>query len=433
MSASTPSRRFETLQLHGGQRPDPTTGAQAVPIYQTTSFVFDDADHAARLFTLEEEGNIYTRIMNPTSAVLEERLALLEGGAGGLATASGQAAVALTLLTLCHQGHEVVAARTLYGGTVNLLGTTLAQYGITTRFVDPADPEAFRAAITPRTRVLFAESIGNPLANVLDLEAVAAVAHQAGLPLVIDNTLASPYLCQPLQHGADIVVHSATKFIGGHGTTIAGVIVDGGQFDWDSPLFPHISYPDNPDQSYTRRFGREAFIVKARAEGLRDLGPCLSPFSAFLLLQGLETLSLRMERHTDNALKVARFLEGHPSVAWVAYPGLESHPTHHLVEKYLPLGAGAVFSFGIRGGREAGKRLLSQVRLWTLLANIGDARSLIIHPATTTHQQLSPQAQQAAGISEDLVRLSVGLEHPDDLLEDLDAGLRAATGEEVPR
>ena len=413
---------FETLQVHGGQEVDPATGSRAVPIYQTTAYVFQDADHAARLFAAEEEGNIYTRIMNPTTAVFEERMALLEGGLGALATASGQAATALALFTLCQAGDEIVAATTIYGGTYHLFAETFPQHGIQVRFVDPSDPENFRRALTPNTKAFFAESIGNPLVNVLDISAVAEIAHEAGIPLVVDNTLASPYLCRPIEHGADIVVHSASKFICGHGTVIAGVLVDGGKFDWTNGRFPGLARPDEPESSYTERFGELAYIARARSEGLRDLGPTLSPLSAFLLLQGLETLSLRMERHSENGLAVARYLQAHPKVDWVCYPGLPEHPTHHLAQKYLD-GHGAILSFGIKGGLEAGKSLINNVKLWSLLANIGDAKSLIIHPATTTHQQLTPEQQLEAGITPDLVRLSVGLEHIDDLLADLEQAL----------
>ncbi|MGE5620180.1 MAG: homocysteine synthase [Sphingomonadaceae bacterium] len=426
---SKQSWRFDTLALHGGQQPDPATGSRAVPIYQTTSYVFQDADHAASLFSLEKAGNIYTRIMNPTTDVFEKRVALLEGGIGALAVASGQAAETLALLNILRAGDELVAASSLYGGTYNLFAVTLPKMGISTRFVDSSDPENFRRAITDRTRALYAETIGNPKLDVLDIEAVAAIAHEAGVPLIVDNTFASPYLCRPFDFGADLVIHSATKYIGGHGTSIGGIIVDSGRFDWANGKFPELVEPDPSYHGvcYWNSFGNAAYIVKARVQMLRDLGAALSPFNAFLFLQGLETLSLRMERHSDNALKVARFLEEHPKVAWVAYPGLPSHPTHSLAERYLRDGkAGGMIGFGIKGGREAGKRFINSVQLLSLLANVGDAKSLVIHPASTTHQQLTAEQQLAAGVTEDFIRLSVGIEDVHDIIEDLDQALAKA-------
>jgi len=420
--------RFDTLTIHGGQEPDPTTGARAVPIYQTTSYVFRDADHAADLFALKTTGNIYTRIMNPTTAVFETRLALLEGGVGALATASGQAAITYGILNLAGAGDEIVSSASLYGGTYNLFAVTLPKFGIKTRFVDPSGPQNFAAAIGPRTKAIYAEIIGNPRMDVLDLEAVAEIAHRAGLPLIIDNTLATPYLCRPFDYGADIVVHSATKFIGGHGNSIGGVLVDSGRFSWEPERFPGLVEPDPSYHGlrYSETFGAQAFIMKARLQLLRDLGACLSPFNAFLFLQGLETLSLRMRRHSDNALAIAEFLRGHPLVNWVNYPGLPDHPSYPLAQKYLPRGAGAVLTFGIKGGREAGRRFINRLELFSLLANIGDARSLVIHPASTTHQQLSPEEQLASGVTEDLIRLSIGLEDVEDLKADLDQALWAS-------
>jgi O-acetylhomoserine (thiol)-lyase len=423
-----PTYRTETLAIHAGQVPDPATNARAVPIYATTSYVFDDADHAARLFALEQPGNIYTRIMNPTTAVFEERVAALEGGVGALALASGQAAETLTFLNLARAGDSIVSSASLYGGTWNLLAWTLPKLGITTRFVNGSDPAAFAAAIDERTKAIYLETIGNPRLDVPDMAAIAEVAHARGVPLVVDNTFA-PLLCRPIEHGADIVLHSATKWIGGHGTSIGGVVVDGGTFDWaGSGRFPDFEEPDPSYHgvSYTGAMGRAAFIVKLRVQGLRDLGAALSPFNAFLFLQGLETLPLRIARHSENALAVARWLESHPAVSWVSYPGLASHPSHENAARYLQGGFGGVVTFGIRGGREAGRRLIDNVRLISLLANVGDAKSLIIHPATTTHQQLSDEEQAATGTTSDLVRLSVGLEHVDDIVADLERALAIA-------
>ncbi|MCL5040586.1 MAG: O-acetylhomoserine aminocarboxypropyltransferase/cysteine synthase [Firmicutes bacterium] len=422
--------RFDTLTIHGGQEPDPVTGSRAVPIYQTTSYVFQDADHAADLFALKVPGNIYTRIMNPTTAVLESRIALLEGGVGALATASGQAAITYAILNLAGAGDEIVSSANLYGGTYNLFSITLPKLGIRTQFVDPGHPGNFAQAITPRTRVIYAETIGNPRMDVLNLQAVADIAHQAGVPLVVDNTLATPYLCRPFAHGADLVVHSATKFIGGHGNSIGGLLVDSGHFPWDSGRFPGLVEPDHSYHGlqYVETFGPQAFIMKARLQLLRDLGACLSPFNAFLFLQGLETLPLRMRRHSDSALQIARFLKQHPLVTWVNYPGLPDSPSYPLAQRYLPHGAGAVLTFGIKGGREAGKRFINRLELLSLLANIGDARSLVIHPASTTHQQLGPSEQLASGVTEELVRLSIGLEDVEDLQADLDQALQASQG-----
>ena len=420
--------KFETLALHGGQVVDPTTRARAVPIYATTSYVFDDADHAARLFALQEPGNIYTRIMNPTTDVFEKRMALLEGGVGALALASGQAAETLAILNILRAGDELVSANSLYGGTYNLFSVTLPKMGIKVRFVDPTDPESFRKAITPRTRALYAESLGNPKLDTLDVEAVAAVGREAGIPLIVDNTMPSPYLMNPIAHGAAIVVHSATKFIGGHGTAIGGVIVDSGKFDWANGNFPELTEPDESYHGvrYVQQFGPAAYIAKARVQMLRDLGPALSPFNAFLFLLGLETLPLRMERHSENALRVARYLSEHPKVSWVNYPGLPSHPSYHLAARYHRHGFGAMIGFGIKGGREAGKRFINSVKLFSLLANIGDAKSLVIHPASTTHQQLAPEQQLATGVTEDFIRLSIGLEHIDDIIGDLEQALASA-------
>jgi O-acetylhomoserine (thiol)-lyase len=419
---------FATRSLHAGQRPDSDTGARAVPIYQTTSYVFEDTEHAAALFNLERFGNIYTRIMNPTTAVFEERMASLERGVGALALASGQAAQFIAITSLCQAGDEIVAASTLYGGTYTQFDVSFRKIGINTTFVDPEDPENFRRAITPRTRLLYAETIGNPRINVLDIAAVAKIAHAANIPLVIDNTFASPYLCRPIEHGADIVVHSATKFIGGHGTSIGGVMVDSGKFPWNRGAFPQLLEPSKGYHGirFFETFGELAFIVKARVEGLRDFGPALSPFNSFLFLQGLETLPLRMERHSRNALAVAEHLSRHPHVSWVNYPGLPSSPYYKLAQKYLPRGTGAIMTFGIRGGLEAGRRFIDSMKLFSHLANVGDAKSLVIHPASTTHQQLSDEEKLTAGVTNDLVRLSIGIEDIDDIVWDLDQALAAA-------
>ncbi|XXF76733.1 O-acetylhomoserine aminocarboxypropyltransferase/cysteine synthase [Myxococcaceae bacterium GXIMD 01537] len=426
-STPTQSPHFETLALHAGYEPDPTTGSRAVPIYQTTSYRFRDADHAAALFGLKEAGNIYTRIMNPTTDVFEKRIAALEGGVGALAVASGQAAETLALLTILKAGDELVSASSLYGGTYNLFKVTLSRLGIQTRFVDVGQPEQVRAAIGPKTKAVYIESLGNPRLDVPDFEAIAAIAREAGVPLIVDNTVLSPSLFNPLRHGANIVVHSATKYIGGHGTAIGGVIVDGGTFPWNNGRFPEFTEP-NPSYQGLRlheAFGPAAFIAKARLEGLRDLGPSLSPFNAHAFILGLETLRLRVERHSSNALAVAKWLRQHPKVAWVRYPGLEEDPAHANARKYLRHGFGGLVTFGVKGGLAAGRTLINSVKLWSLLANIGDTRSLIIHPASTTHEQLSPNERLSAGVSDDLVRLSVGLEHLDDILADLDSALTA--------
>jgi O-acetylhomoserine (thiol)-lyase len=422
--------RFDTLAIHGGQSPDAATNARAVPIYQTTSYVFDDADHAARLFALKEFGNIYSRIMNPTNDVFERRIAALEGGAAALAVASGQAAETLAIMTLASAGDEIVSTNSLYGGTYNLFHYTLPKLGISVKFADARDYDAIRAAITDRTKAIYSETIGNPNLDVTDIETLAEIAHANRLPLILDNTSVSPALCRPIEWGADIVVNSATKFIGGHGTSIGGVIIDGGKFDWKaSGRFPDFV---NPDPSYhgvsfAEAFGPLAFILKARVQGLRDTGACLAPFNAFLLLQGVETLHLRMERHSQNGLAVAKFLKTHPDVEWVNYPGLEDNRNYALTQKYLPKGAGALVTFGIKGGYEAGKKFINSLSLFSLLANIGDAKSLVIHPASTTHQQLTEAEQQATGVTPELIRLSVGIEDVQDILADLDSALRVAT------
>lgn len=420
--------RFDTLSLHAGQRPDPATGARAVPIYQTTSYVFESTEHAAGLFNLERAGHIYSRISNPTVAVFEERMAALEGGVGAVATASGQAALHLAIATLMGAGSHIVASTRIYGGSHNMLVHTLPRFGITTTLVDPRNPTAFARAIRPETRLVFAETLGNPGLEVLDLNAVADVAHGHGLPLMIDSTFSTPYLNRPIEWGADIVMHSATKFIGGHGVAIGGVVVDGGRFDWAaSGRFPTLTepYAGYHGLSFTEEFGPAAFIMRARAEGLRDFGAAMSPQTAFYLLQGLETLPVRMARHVANAEKVAAFLAEHAAVAWVRYPGLETHADHALAKRQLPKGAGAMMSFGIRGGREAGRIFIERLRVFSHLANVGDAKSLVIHPGSTTHQQMSADELAKAGIGEELVRLSIGLEDIQDLTEDLDQALRA--------
>jgi O-acetylhomoserine (thiol)-lyase len=427
-----PDRRFDTLALHAGHEPDSATNARAVPIYQTSSYVFNSAEHAANLFGLKEFGNIYTRLMNPTTDVLEKRMAALEGGSGALATASGQAAETVAILNIAQVGDEILSATSLYGGTYNLFHYTLPKMGITARFVDPGDPRDFAKAITPKTKLIFAETQGNPKNDLVDIEAVAKIAHDAGIPLMIDNTVATPYLCRPFEWGADVVVHSLTKFLGGHGTSIGGVIVDSGKFNWGNGNFPAYT---EPDPSYHGLkfwevfgdfpgLGNVAFILKARLELLRDIGPAISPFNAFLILQGIETLSLRMDRHSSNALAVARFLESHPLVNWVNYPGLPSHPTHNLAKKYMPKGYGAILGFGIKGGLEAGIKFIDALQLLSHLANIGDAKSLVIHPASTTHQQLTPEEQLETGVTADFVRLSIGIEDVNDIITDVDQALK---------
>lgn len=419
---------LDTIALHAGQRPDSATNSRAVPIYQTTSFTFNDTDHAARLFALAEPGNIYTRLMNPTTDVFEQRIAALEGGVGAVAVAAGQTAELFALLNLVRAGDEIVASTSLYGGTWNLLNHTLSGLGITTHFVDADEPENFRKAITPKTKAVYMESLGNPKMDVTDIEAIARIAHEAGIPLIVDNTIPSPYLLRPIEWGADIVIHSATKYIGGHGTSIGGVIIDGGKFPWDNGKFPQFT---EPDPSYHglklwEAVGNLSYIVKARIHLLRDMGGCLSPFNSFLFLQGLETLHLRMERHSANALAVAHWLEAHEQVAWVNYPGLESSRYHELAQKYLPKGQSSILTFGIKGGREAGRKFINSLQMFSHVANIGDSKSLAIHPASTTHQQLTAEEQKAAGVTEELVRLSIGTEYIDDILADLEQALTAA-------
>jgi len=419
--------RFDTLAVHAGQEPDPATGSRAVPIYQTTAYNFRNAEHAANLFELKEFGNIYTRIMNPTTDVFEKRVAALEGGAAALAFASGHAAISAAIFNIAGAGDEIVSSATLYGGTYNMFAHTLPRLGIKVTFVDPSDPENFAKAITPKTKALYAETIGNPKIDVLDIAKVAAIAHANGLPLIIDSTFATPFLCRPIEYGADIVVHSATKFIGGHGTSMGGLVVDGGKFDWGSGKFPSLSDPDPSyhDIRYSETFGAIAFIIRLRVQILRDLGACLSPFNSFLFLQGLETLHLRMPRHADNALAIARYLAGHSQVSWVSYPGLPDHCDHAKAKKYLPKGAGAILTFGIKGGLDAGRKFIDSLKIFSLLANVGDAKSLVIHPASTTHSQLTSQQRAAAGAPDDMVRLSLGLEDPADLIADLEQALAA--------
>lgn len=416
---------FNTRSLHAGYDPDPTTHSRAVPIYQTTSFTFDDTDHAARLFGLEEFGNIYTRIMNPTTAVLENRVASLENGVAALALSSGQAAQFLALTTLAAPGDHIVSASTLYGGTFTQFNVTMRRLGYDFTFVEPDDPENFRKAITPKTKLVYAETISNPRSNVLDIADVAKIAHERGIPLVIDNTFATPYVTRPIDHGADLVLHSLTKFIGGHGTSIGGIIVDSGRFPWNNGNFPQFTEPAPAYHGlkFWETFGNISFIIKARVEGLRDLGACVSPFNSFLFLQGVETLSMRMERHLENTLAIARYLETHQSVDWVQYASLPSSKYHSLAQIYTPKGAGAVFSFGVKGGYDAGKKFINKLKIFSHLANVGDVRSLVIHPASTTHQQLSLAEQEAAGVRPELVRLSIGLEDTDDLIWDLDQAL----------
>jgi O-acetylhomoserine (thiol)-lyase len=416
---------FETLALHAGQQPDPTTGARAVPIYQTTSYQFKDTDHAARLFGLQEFGNIYTRIMNPTTDVLEQRIAALEGGVGALALASGQAAETLGILNVAGAGDNIVSSSDLYGGTYNLFRHTLPKLGITTRFVDARDHEGFRQAIDDRTKLVFLELVGNPRLDIVDLQTIASIAHERGVAVMVDSTTATPYLCRPFEWGADIVIHSATKYLGGHGTSIAGLLVDSGKFDWTNGRYPEFTTPDPSYHGlvYTQAFGNLAYILKVRVQLLRDIGACLSPFNSFLLLQGIETLGLRMERHSQNALAVAQFLKEHSKVEWVLYPGLPEHPSYALAQKYMPRGQSGIVGFGIKGGRAAGAKFINSLRLFSHLANIGDARSLAIHPASTTHSQLTPDEQRLTGVTDDFVRLSVGIETIDDIIADLDQAL----------
>ena len=414
----------ETNLLHAGQEPDPTTGSRAVPIFQTTSYVFKDAEHAANLFGLKEFGNIYTRLMNPTTDVFEKRIAALDGAVGALAVASGQSAITLALLNIAQNGDEIVSADNLYGGTFTLFSNTFKKFGIKVNFVDSSNPENFKKAITSKTKAVYAESIGNPKLNVTDLEKVAKIAHDAGVPFILDNTV-TPYLLKPIEHGVDIVVYSATKFIGGHGTSLGGLIVDSGRFNWETGKFPLITEADASYHGleFVKAFGKLAYIIKARVSLLRDLGPALSPFNSFLFIQGLETLHLRMERHSQNALKVAQFLEKHPKVSWVNYPGLSSSPEKKLADKYLKKGAGAIIGFGIKGGLEAGKKFIDSVKLLSHLANIGDAKTLVIHPASTTHSQLTEAEQKATGVTPDFIRLSIGIENADDIIADIDGAL----------
>ncbi len=421
--------KFDTIALHGGQEPDSTTHSRAVPIYQTAAYTFEDSQHAADLFDLKKTGNIYTRLMNPTTDVLEKRIALLEGGIGALAVASGQAAITLAILNIAKPGDEIVSSSALYGGTYNLFANTLDRLGIKTVFVNSNNPEDFDNAITKKTKLVYTESIGNPKLNITDIETLSRVAHKNHVPLIVDNTVTTPYLFKPIEYGADIVVHSATKFIGGHGTSLGGLIVDSGNFDW----FGASTFPDmtEPDQSYhgviyTRDFGKAAYITRARVQLLRDLGPAISPFNSFMLIQGLETLHLRMQRHSENALKVAKFLKSHNQVSWVNYPGLEDHPNHNLAKKYLPKGQGAIIGFGIKGGKYSGIKFIDSVKLLSHLANIGDAKSLVIHPASTTHQQLTNEEKLATGVTDDFIRLSIGIEDADDIIADIDQALKAS-------
>lgn len=420
---------FDTLQVHVGQKPDSETGSRAVPIYQTTSYVFDNADQAADRFALKEFGNIYTRIMNPTSDVFEQRIAALEGGVGALAVASGSSAVTYSILNIAEAGDEIVAANTLYGGTYNLFSVTLPKFGVKTVFVDPDNSENFRKAINEKTKAVYIETIGNPGINIIDIEAVAKIAHENGIPLIIDNTFGTPYLIRPIEFGADIVIHSATKFIGGHGTSIGGVIVDSGQFDWKaSGKFPGLTEPDPSYNGvrYVEAVGELAYIIKARVQLLRDTGAAVSPFNSFLFLQGLETLSLRVEKHVSNTKKVVDFLKDHPKVSWVNYPSLKGNKYYELAQKYLPKGAGSIFTFGIKGSIEDGKKLIDSLEIFSLLANVADAKSLVIHPASTTHAQLSEEEQKAAGVTPEMIRLSIGIEDADDLIYDLDQALNKA-------
>lgn len=418
---------FASLAVHAGQEPDPTTGSRAVPIYQTTSYNFRDSEHGANLFSLKESGNIYTRIMNPTTDVLEKRIAALEGGVGALAFASGHAAISAAILNIAQAGDEIVSSASLYGGTYNMFTYTLPRLGITVKLVDPSNPDNFQQAITEKTKAIYAETIGNPKIDILDIEAVAAIAHKNGIPLIIDNTLATPYLCRPFEHGADIVVHSATKFIGGHGTSMGGLVVDSGKFNWTNGKFPLLTEPDPSYHglSYTTALGELAYIIRLRIQILRDLGATVSPFNSFQFLQGLETLHLRMERHSQNALAVAQFLANHEQVSWVNFPALETDSSYQLAKKYLPKGAGAILTFGIKGGLEAGKKFIDALKLFSILANVGDAKSLVIHPASTTHSQLTSEQRASAGVPDDMVRLSVGIEDSADIIADLAQALAA--------
>jgi len=420
--------KLETLALHAGQTVDSDTLSRAVPIYQTSSYLFRDTEHAGNLFALKEFGNIYTRLMNPTNDVLEKRLAAMEGGVGGLALSSGQSAIYVSIFNICGARGHIVSSSALYGGTVTLFGQTFPKLGIDVTFVDPSKPENFANAIKDNTRLIYIESIGNPRNNILEYEKIAEIAHKNGMPVICDNTVTTPILFRPIEYGIDIVVHSCTKFIGGHGTSIGGVIVDSGKFDWTNGRYPELTEPDPSYHGvkYVESFGELAYIIKARTQFLRDMGSCMSPFNAWLFLQGLETIHLRMTRHSENALKLAKWLEGHPSVDWVNYPGLESHPDYALVRKYLPKGQGAILGFGIKGGKEAGIKFINNVKLASHLANIGDSKTLVIHPASTTHQQLTQAEQLAAGVTPDYVRVSVGTEHIDDIIDDFEQALKAS-------
>ena len=421
--------KFDTIALHGGQEPDPVTHSRAVPIYQTTSYTFEDSQHAADLFGLKKAGNIYTRLMNPTTDVLEKRIAMLEGGIGALAVASGQAAITLAILNIAKPGDEIVSSSALYGGTYNLFAHTLARLGIKTTFVNSNNPDDFDKAITKNTKLVYTEAIGNPKLNIIDIETLSRVAHKNHVPLIVDNTVPTPYLFKPFEYGADIIVHSATKFIGGHGTSLGGLIVDSGNFDWfGASTYPDLTLPDPSYHGviYTRDFGKAAYITRARVQLLRDMGPAISPFNSFMLLQGLETLHLRMQRHSENALKVAKFLKNHKQVSWVNYPGLEDHPDRKLVEKYLPKGQGAIIGFGIKGGKYSGIKFIDHVKLLSHLANIGDAKSLVIHPASTTHQQLTEEEKLSTGVTDDFIRLSIGIEDVNDIIADIDQALNAS-------
>jgi len=417
---------IETLALHAGHQPDSDTLSRAVPIYQTTSYLFKDTDHAANLFALKEFGNIYTRLMNPTTDVLEKRLAALEGGVGGLALSSGMAAITTSILNICKAGQHLVSSNSLYGGTVTLFSQTFAKLGIEVTFVDPKNPENFASAIKDNTRLLYIETIGNPKNDILQYNKITKIAHENSLPVICDNTVATPILFRPIEHGIDIVVHSCTKFIGGHGTSIGGAIIDSGRFDWRNGRYPELTEPDPSYHGlkYVESFGELAYIIKAKTQFLRDMGSCMSPFNAFLFLQGLETLHLRMPRHSENALKLANWLEKKPEVSWVNYPGLKSHPDYELAKKYLPKGQGAILGFGIKGGRQAGIKFINSVKLASHLANIGDSKTLVIHPASTTHQQLTEKEQLAAGVTDDYIRVSVGTEHIDDIIADFENALK---------
>jgi O-acetylhomoserine (thiol)-lyase len=420
--------KFDTIALHGGQEADPVTHSRAVPIYQTTSYTFESSQHAANLFGLKETGNIYTRLMNPTTDVLEKRVAMLEGGVGALAVASGQAAITLAILNIAKPGDEIVSSSTLYGGTHNLFAHTFERLGIKTVFVDSNNPEDFDKAITKKTKLVYTETIGNPKLNIADIETLSRIAHKNHVPLIVDNTIPTPYLFQPIKYGADIVIHSATKFLGGHGTSLGGVIVDSGNFDWfGASTFPELTLPDESYHGviYTRDFGKAAYITRARVQLLRDMGPAISPFNAFLIIQGIETLHLRMQRHSENALKVAKFLQNHKNVSWVNYPGLENYPDKKLADKYLKKGQGAIIGFGIKGGKAAGISFIDNVKLLSHLANIGDAKSLVIHPASTTHQQLTDEDRLSSGVTDDFIRLSIGLEDADDIIADIDQALNS--------